>query len=104
MLSYFIHIDILGKGLGKNENGISEALKPKLKRSVTGIGYDAAADFTEHWWSALYDKAASNVQVSNFDICIYIYYIYKRNKSVGTKSAKSAITIYMIKLNNCMFL
>ncbi|CAH2083870.1 unnamed protein product [Euphydryas editha] len=52
-----------GKGLGKNENGISEALKPKLKRSVTGIGYDAAADFTEHWWSALYDKAASNVQV-----------------------------------------
>ncbi|CAG9573530.1 unnamed protein product [Danaus chrysippus] len=52
-----------GKGLGKNENGISEALKPKLKRSVTGIGYDAAQDFTEHWWSALYDKAASNVEV-----------------------------------------
>ncbi|XP_026488744.2 G patch domain-containing protein 4 [Vanessa tameamea] len=52
-----------GKGLGKKENGISEPLKPKLKRSVAGIGYDAAADFTEHWWSALYDKAASNYQV-----------------------------------------
>ncbi|RVE42377.1 hypothetical protein evm_012998 [Chilo suppressalis] len=52
-----------GKGLGKNENGISEALKPKLKRSVAGIGHDAAADFTEHWWSQLYDKAAKNVEV-----------------------------------------
>ncbi|XP_053621472.1 G patch domain-containing protein 4 [Plodia interpunctella] len=52
-----------GKGLGKHENGISEALKPKLKRSVAGMGYDAASDFTEHWWSQLYDKAAGNVEV-----------------------------------------
>ncbi|KAL4706267.1 hypothetical protein ACJJTC_017434 [Scirpophaga incertulas] len=52
-----------GKGLGKNENGISEALKPKLKRSVAGLGHDAAADFTEHWWTELYNKAAKNVEV-----------------------------------------
>ncbi|XP_059062604.1 G patch domain-containing protein 4 isoform X1 [Achroia grisella] len=52
-----------GKGLGKHENGISEALKPKLKRSVTGVGHDAASEFNEHWWSQLYDKAAGNVQV-----------------------------------------
>lgn len=55
---------VLGKGLGKHENGISEALKPKLKRSVTGIGHDAASDFTEHWWTQLYNKAAGNVEVS----------------------------------------
>ncbi|XP_011569033.3 G patch domain-containing protein 4 [Plutella xylostella] len=54
-----------GKGLGKHENGISEALKPKLKRSVTGVGHDAAKDFTEHWWTTLYDKAAGNVQVED---------------------------------------
>ncbi|XP_038217699.1 G patch domain-containing protein 4 [Zerene cesonia] len=53
-----------GKGLGKHENGISEALKPKLKRSVTGIGHDAAAEFTEHWWTKLYNTAASNVEVT----------------------------------------
>ncbi|XP_063370899.1 G patch domain-containing protein 4 [Cydia amplana] len=52
-----------GKGLGKNENGISQALKPKLKRSVTGVGHDAASDFTEHWWTTLYNKAAGNVEV-----------------------------------------
>ncbi|XP_028041138.1 G patch domain-containing protein 4 [Bombyx mandarina] len=54
-----------GKGLGKHENGISEALKPKLKRSVTGIGHDPAAEFNEHWWSVLYNKAADNVQVQD---------------------------------------
>ncbi|KOB66178.1 G patch domain-containing protein 4 [Operophtera brumata] len=44
-----------GKGLGKHENGISEALKPKLKRSVTGVGHDPASEFNEHWWSAFDD-------------------------------------------------
>lgn len=56
----------LGKGLGKHENGISEALKPKLKRSVAGVGHDAAADFTEHWWNDLYNKAAKNLEVYMF--------------------------------------
>ncbi|XP_045538579.1 G patch domain-containing protein 4 [Papilio machaon] len=54
-----------GKGLGKHENGISEALKPKLKRSVAGVGHDPAADFTEHWWNDLYNKAAKNLEVEN---------------------------------------
>lgn len=52
-----------GKGLGRYENGISEALKPKLKRSAAGIGHDPASEFNEHWWTALYDKAAGNVEV-----------------------------------------
>ncbi|KAG6444374.1 G patch domain-containing protein 4 [Manduca sexta] len=52
-----------GKGLGKHENGISQPLKPKIKRSVTGVGHDPASEFNEHWWSALYDKAAGNVEV-----------------------------------------
>ncbi|KAJ8704460.1 hypothetical protein PYW07_011648 [Mythimna separata] len=53
-----------GKGLGKHENGISEALKPKLKRSVAGVGHDGAAEFNDHWWTTLYDKAAANVEVT----------------------------------------
>lgn len=38
-------------------------MKPKLKRSVAGVGHDAAAEFNEHWWTTLYDKAAANVEV-----------------------------------------
>lgn len=71
-----------GKGLGKHENGISEALKPKLKRSVTGIGHDPAAEFNEHWWTALYDKAAGNIEVKE-----------KNNK---TKKIKANITNFEI--------
>lgn len=52
-----------GKGLGKNESGISEALKPKLKRSVAGIGHNPASEYTEHWWTNLYNNAAGNVEV-----------------------------------------
>ncbi|XP_049882840.1 G patch domain-containing protein 4 [Pectinophora gossypiella] len=79
-----------GKGLGKNENGISEALKPKLKRSVTGIGHDPAADFTEHWWSALYDKAAKNVEVEEKD---------GKTKKIKTKDDQFKITSSTYQLN-----
>ncbi|CAG4963739.1 unnamed protein product [Colias eurytheme] len=72
-----------GKGLGKHENGISEALKPKLKRSVTGIGHDAAAEFTEHWWTKLYNTAASNVEVKEKN---------GKTKAIKTKDDEFEIT------------
>ncbi|KAJ8707244.1 hypothetical protein PYW08_011378 [Mythimna loreyi] len=80
-----------GKGLGKNENGISEALKPKLKRSVAGVGHDAAAEFNEHWWTTLYDKAAANVEVKEKN---------GKTKKIKTKDDKEfVITNSTWKLN-----
>lgn len=38
-----------------------------MKRSVAGVGHDAAAEFNEHWWTTLYDKAAANVEVKEKD-------------------------------------
>ncbi|XP_043288703.1 G patch domain-containing protein 4 [Venturia canescens] len=49
-----------GKGLGKHENGIVEALKPKLKFDNTGIGHDAK-EFK--WWESVYEKASKNVKI-----------------------------------------
>ncbi|CAH1642898.1 unnamed protein product [Spodoptera littoralis] len=80
-----------GKGLGKHENGISEALKPKLKRSVAGVGHDAAAEFNEHWWTTLYDKAAANVEVKEKN---------GKTKEIKTKDDKEfVITNSTWKLN-----
>lgn len=80
-----------GKGLGKHENGISEALKPKLKRSVAGVGHDAAAEFNEHWWTTLYDKAAANVEVKEKN---------GKTKKIKTKDDKEfVITNSTWKLN-----
>ncbi|KAJ8686208.1 hypothetical protein QAD02_022002 [Eretmocerus hayati] len=47
-----------GKGLGKNENGITEALKPKLKFDNSGIGHK---DVDYQWWDSVYDKALKNI-------------------------------------------
>lgn len=64
IFKFFVYFT--GKGLGKDENGISEPLKAKLKHSLTGVGYDPAEEFTEYWWTTLYDKAASNLEVGIF--------------------------------------
>ncbi|KAF2888775.1 hypothetical protein ILUMI_17398 [Ignelater luminosus] len=53
-----------GKGLGKSENGITTAIKPKLKFDNAGIGHDSSEQFTNNWWEKLYNNAANNVNVS----------------------------------------
>ncbi|MEE6491454.1 hypothetical protein FKM82_016224, partial [Ascaphus truei] len=52
-----------GKGLGKRENGISEAIKVKVKCDKTGIGHNSAEQFTFHWWDHVFNKTASNISV-----------------------------------------
>lgn len=52
-----------GKGLGREEGGITEALKPKLKFNSTGLGYDIGEQFKFHWWDHVFNKAADNLSV-----------------------------------------
>ncbi|KAJ8959101.1 hypothetical protein NQ318_022358 [Aromia moschata] len=53
-----------GKGLGKNEDGISSPLKPKLKFDNTGVGHVAGEQFTNNWWEKLFNNAADNLDVN----------------------------------------
>jgi hypothetical protein len=59
---------LTGKGLGRNESGITEALKPKLKFDTRGVGHDASEQFTYHWWEHAFNKAANNIQVSTTNV------------------------------------
>ncbi|XP_058011271.1 G patch domain-containing protein 4 [Ahaetulla prasina] len=52
-----------GKGLGKEENGIAEALKVKIKCNTAGVGHDSAEEFTYHWWDHLFNSSAANITV-----------------------------------------
>jgi hypothetical protein len=52
-----------GKGLGRNEDGISEALKPKLKFDNGGIGHEVGEQFTNNWWERVFNNAANNINV-----------------------------------------
>lgn len=50
-----------GKGLGKHENGIAQALKPKLKFDTAGVGHKI--DLTSQWWSKAFNDAARSIKV-----------------------------------------
>merc|ERR1712029_640665 len=52
-----------GKGLGKNHQGIVDAIKPKLKFDQTGVGHNRAEEFEFHWWDHVFSKAAKNITV-----------------------------------------
>lgn len=52
-----------GKGLGRAENGISEAIKVKVKSDKAGVGHNEGDKFTFHWWDHVFNKASSSLQV-----------------------------------------
>jgi len=52
-----------GDGLGKHKQGITDAIKPKLKFDQTGIGHNKADEFEFHWWDHVFNKAAKSVKV-----------------------------------------
>ncbi|XP_008286903.1 G patch domain-containing protein 4 isoform X2 [Stegastes partitus] len=51
-----------GKGLGRAENGISEAIKVKVKCDKGGVGHKEGEQFTFHWWDHVFNKASSSLQ------------------------------------------
>uniref|UniRef100_A0A8C9JAA8 G patch domain-containing protein 4 n=1 Tax=Panthera tigris altaica TaxID=74533 RepID=A0A8C9JAA8_PANTA len=52
-----------GKGLGRKENGITQALRVTLKQDTHGVGHDPAKEFTDHWWNELFNKTAAGLVV-----------------------------------------
>merc|ERR1711953_1093777 len=52
-----------GKGLGKHNQGIVDAIKPKLKFDSTGVGHNRAEEFEFHWWDHVFNKAAKTIKV-----------------------------------------
>lgn len=63
-----------GKGLGRKEDGISTAIKPKLKFDNAGVGHDASEQFTNNWWERVFNSAASNIdiQVKGSDVKMHV--------------------------------
>ncbi|XP_016380125.1 G patch domain-containing protein 4-like isoform X2 [Sinocyclocheilus rhinocerous] len=58
----FIHLKTC-KGLGRSENGISEAIKVKIKCDKRGMGHKEGEQFTFHWWDHVFNKASSSLVV-----------------------------------------
>lgn len=77
----------IGKGLGKNENGITEALKPKLKFNSEGVGYRPSKEV--HWWQTTFDNAAKNVLITSENDEVSISVI-DRNTALKNLKAKQS--------------
>ncbi|XP_016085730.1 G patch domain-containing protein 4-like [Sinocyclocheilus grahami] len=54
-----------GKGLGRYENGISEAIKVKIKCDKGGMGHKEGEQFSFHWWDHVFNKASSGLVVES---------------------------------------
>jgi len=52
-----------GSGLGKDEQGMATALKPRLKSGKEGMGYELGKDLTDTWWTKAYSDSLRRVQV-----------------------------------------
>ena len=56
-----------GKGLGKKENGMADAIKVNLKMDGTGLGFDHGEQFTFRWWDHMYGSALNKIDVDEND-------------------------------------
>ncbi|XP_003742395.1 G patch domain-containing protein 4 [Galendromus occidentalis] len=54
-----------GEGLGKSNQGISEAIKPKVQLDRNGLGLNPAASLIEPWWAKVFNQTAKNVVVGD---------------------------------------
>uniref|UniRef100_A0A3B4B3F0 G patch domain-containing protein 4 n=1 Tax=Periophthalmus magnuspinnatus TaxID=409849 RepID=A0A3B4B3F0_9GOBI len=54
-----------GKGLGRDENGISEAIKVKVKCDKGGIGHKEGDQFTFHWWDHIFNQTSASLKVES---------------------------------------
>lgn len=68
-----------GKGLGRKENGITQALRVTLKQDTHGVGHDPAKEFTDHWWSDLFNKTAASLVVEKKQDGVQIRRVSKKS-------------------------
>lgn len=77
-----------GSGLGKNENGMKEAIKVKIKNDSHGVGHNRGDEFTFHWWDHVFNKAASSIMVESTQEGVSVK-AAKESVGVSTKKART---------------
>ncbi|XP_006113959.2 G patch domain-containing protein 4 [Pelodiscus sinensis] len=79
-----------GKGLGKRENGISEAIKVKVKCDTAGVGHVPSEQFTFHWWDHLFNKSAANISVEAGQDGVQMKKLSEQDGEISNKKPRKA--------------
>ncbi|XP_063295529.1 G patch domain-containing protein 4 isoform X2 [Pelobates fuscus] len=80
-----------GKGLGKRESGISEAIKVKVKCDKAGVGHDSAEQFTFHWWDHVFNKTAASISVEADQGGVQVKKLKEEESIVTNKKPRKAL-------------
>ncbi|XP_062454096.1 G patch domain-containing protein 4 [Rhea pennata] len=79
-----------GKGLGKREDGIAEAIKVKVKCDATGVGHDPAEQFSFHWWDHVFNKSAANIAVETGQDGVSVKTLSEQDAEISNKKPRKA--------------
>ncbi|XP_055647745.1 G patch domain-containing protein 4 [Falco peregrinus] len=79
-----------GRGLGKREDGIAEAIRVKVKCDTAGVGHDAAEPFSFHWWDHVFNKAAANIAVEAGQDGVAMKTLSEQGAWISTKKPRKA--------------
>ncbi|XP_040433919.1 G patch domain-containing protein 4 [Falco naumanni] len=79
-----------GRGLGKREDGIAEAIRVKVKCDTAGVGHDAAEPFSFHWWDHVFNKAAANIAVEAGQDGVAMKTLSQQGAWISTKKPRKA--------------
>ncbi|XP_069584028.1 G patch domain-containing protein 4 [Ranitomeya imitator] len=80
-----------GKGLGKREDGISKAIKVKVKCDTAGVGHNSAEQFTFHWWDHVFNKTASSISVEKDEDGVTVKKVSGDDGAVSSKKPRKAM-------------
>ncbi|NWJ04680.1 GPTC4 protein, partial [Crypturellus undulatus] len=79
-----------GRGLGKREDGIAEAIRVKVKCDTAGVGHDAAEPFSFHWWDHVFNKSAANIAVEAVQDGVAVKTLSEQDAAISNKKPRRA--------------
>ncbi|NWZ27756.1 GPTC4 protein, partial [Asarcornis scutulata] len=80
-----------GKGLGKKEDGISQALRVRVKCDSAGVGHNAAEQFSFHWWDHVFNESAANIAVEDGQDGVCLKTLGEQRSGISTKKPRKAV-------------
>ncbi|KQK73293.1 hypothetical protein AAES_168915 [Amazona aestiva] len=79
-----------GQGLGRQEHGIAEPIRVKVKCGMAGVGHDASEPFSFHWWDHVFNQAAANIAVEAGQDGISVKALSERGVRISNKKPRKA--------------
>ncbi|KAF4088177.1 hypothetical protein AMELA_G00080060 [Ameiurus melas] len=80
-----------GKGLGRAENGISEAIRVKVKCDRGGVGHKEGEQFTFHWWDHVFNKASASLAVESDQNKVVVKKMEEEDGMISNKKPRKAM-------------